>query len=80
MGLTVTYLKIGGLGVQLMFNENIIKLGDNEEYIKEVANAIAMLRVKRGCNCKGNVLAYLKTSLNQTTKIKPTKVMKLLYS
>jgi hypothetical protein len=63
-GLTVTYLKVGGLGVELMFNKNVIKLGDDEEYIKEAANAIAMLRVKRGCNCKDNVLAYLKASLN----------------
>jgi hypothetical protein len=55
-GLTVTYLKVGGLGVELMFNKNVIKLGDDEEYIKE--------GVKRGCNCKDNVLAYLKASLN----------------
>ena len=29
-----------------MFNKNVIKLGDNEEYIKEAADAIAILRVK----------------------------------
>ena len=61
-----------------MFNKNVIKLGDNKEYIKEAANTIAILRAKRGCNCKDNVLAYLKASLNRTTKIKPTKVIKLL--
>ena len=66
----VTYLDIGGLGVELIFNKNIIKLGDNKEYIKEAADTIAMLRIKRGCNYKDDVLAYLKASLNQTTKIK----------
>ena len=29
-----------------MFNKNIIKPGDNKEYIKEAADTIAMLRVK----------------------------------
>ena len=79
-GLIVTYLEVGGLGVELIFNKNIIKLGDNKEYIKEAANIVAILYVKRGCNCKDNILAYLKASLNQTTKIKLTKVIKLLYS
>ena len=69
-GLTVTYLEVEGLGVELIFNKNVIKLGDNEEYIKEAVDAIAILRVKQGCNCKDNVLAYLKVSLNRTTKIK----------
>ena len=45
-GLTVAHLEVGGLGVELMFNENVIKLGDNKEYIKEAANTIAILRVK----------------------------------
>ena len=63
-GLIVAYLDIGGLGVELIFNKNVIKLGDNEEYIKEAVDAIAMLYAKRGCNCKDNVLAYLKASLN----------------
>ena len=63
-GLTVAYLEVGGLGVELIFNKNVIKLGDNKEYIKEAANTIAILRAKRGCNCKDNVLAYLKASLN----------------
>jgi len=79
-GLIVAYPEVGGLGVELIFNKNIIKLGDNEEYIKETIDAIAILRLKRGCNCKDNVLAYLKASLNQTTKIKLTKVIKLLRS
>ena len=45
-GLIVAYLEVGGLGVELMFNKNIIKLGDNKEYIKEAVDAIAMLRIK----------------------------------
>ena len=69
-GLIVDYLEVGGLGVELIFNKNVIKLEDNKEYIKEAADTIAMLRVKRGCDYKDNVLAYLKASLNQTTKIK----------
>ena len=47
-----------------MFNKDVLKLGDNIEYIKEAVDTIAMLRIKRGYNYKGNVLAYLKTSLN----------------
>ena len=46
VGLTVAHLEVGGLGVQLMFNENIIELGDNEEYIEEAADAVVMLCVK----------------------------------
>ena len=69
-GLIVTYLEVGGLGVELIFNKNVIKLGDNKEYIKEAVDTIAMLHVKRGYNYKDNVLAYLKVSLNRTTKIK----------
>ena len=45
-GLTVAYLEVGGLGIELMFNKNVIKLGDNKEYIKEAANTIAILRAK----------------------------------
>ena len=45
-GLTVAYLEVGGLGVELMFNKNVIKLGDNKEYIKEAANTIVILRAK----------------------------------
>jgi hypothetical protein len=63
-----------------MFNKNIIKPGDDEEYIKEAIDIVAMLHVKQGCDCKDNVPAYLKASLNQTTKIKPTKIIKLLRS
>ena len=29
-----------------MFNKNIIKLGDNKEYIKEAVDTIVVLRVK----------------------------------
>jgi len=63
-----------------MFNKNVIKLGDNKEYIKEAVDIVAMLRVKQGCNYKDDVPAYLKASLNRTTKIKPTKIIKLLRS
>jgi len=42
----VDYLKIKGLGVQLIFNKNVIKLGDNNEYIKEAVDIIAMLYTK----------------------------------
>ena len=45
-GLIVTYPKVGGLGVELIFNKNVIKLGDNKEYIKETANTIAILYIK----------------------------------
>ena len=45
-GLIVAYLEIGGLGVESMFNKNVIKLGDNKEYIKEAVDIVAILRVK----------------------------------
>jgi len=79
-GLIVTYLEVGRLGVELIFDKNVIKPRDNKEYIKETADTIAILRLKRGYNYKDNVPAYLKASLNQTTKIKLTKVIKLLRS
>jgi hypothetical protein len=60
----VAYLEVGGLGVELIFNKNVIKLGDDEEYIKEAVDTIAMLYAKQGYNYKDNVLAYLKASLN----------------
>jgi len=63
-----------------MFNKNVIKLRDNAEYIKEAIDTIAVLYIKRGCNYKNNIPAYLKALLNQTTKIKLIKVIKLLYS
>jgi hypothetical protein len=63
-GLIVAYLEVEGLGVELIFNKNIIKLGDNKEYIKEAVDTIVILRIKRGYNYKDNVLAYLKASLN----------------
>jgi len=63
-----------------MFNKNVIELRDNKEYIKEAVDAMVILHVKRGCDCKDNILAYLKASLNQTTKIKLTKIIKLLRS
>ena len=63
-GLTITHPEVGGLGVELLFNKNIIKLEDNEEYIKEAIDTIAILHAKQGYNCKDNILAYLKASLN----------------
>ena len=63
-GLTVTYPKIKGLEVELIFNKNVIKPGDNEEYIKEAVDTIAILHIKQGYNCTDNMLVYLKASLN----------------
>ena len=60
----VAYLEVGGLGVELIFDENVIELGDNKEYIEEAVDTVAILYIKRGYNCKNNVLAYLKVSLN----------------
>ena len=62
--LIVAYLEVEGLGVKLMFNKNVIKPRDNKEYIKEIADTIAILYLKRGYNCKDNIPAYLKASLN----------------
>jgi len=39
-------LEVGRLGVELIFNKNIIKPGDNKEYIKEAINTIAILYAK----------------------------------
>ena len=63
-GLIVTYLEVGGLGVELIFNKNVIKLGDNMEYIKEAVNTIIVLCIKQGYNYKNNIPIYLKASLN----------------
>ena len=45
-GLIIAYLEVEGLKVELMFNKNVIKLGDNVEYIKEAADIVAVLYVK----------------------------------
>jgi len=45
-GLIVTYLEIGGLKIELIFNKNIIELGDNKEYIKEAVDIMVILCVK----------------------------------
>jgi len=45
-GLTVAYPEVGGLGVESLFNKNVIKLGDNKEYIKEAVDAMAILYTK----------------------------------
>ena len=50
--------------MELIFNKDVLKPGDNMEYIKEAVDTVAILRIKRGCNYKGDVPAYLKTSLN----------------
>jgi len=63
-GLIIAHPEVGGLGVELIFNKNVIKPGDNVEYIKEAIDAVAILRAKQGCDCKDDVLAYLKASLN----------------
>ena len=47
-----------------MFNKNVIEPGDDVEYIKEAIDTIVVLYIKRGCNCKDDVPAYLKASLN----------------
>ncbi len=60
----VTHLEVGGLGVELMFDKNIIELGDNIEYIKKAVSAVIILRAKWGYNYKDDVPAYLKASLN----------------
>ena len=63
-GLAVTYPKVKGLGVELIFNKNVIKPKDNKKYIKEAINTITILYIKQGCNYKNNILVYLKASLN----------------
>ena len=45
-GLTVIYPEVKGLKVELLFNKNIIKLGDDEEYIKKAIDTIVILHVK----------------------------------
>jgi len=62
--LIVTYLEIGGLKIELMFNKNVIKLKDNKEYIKEAIDIIVIFCVKQKYNYKNNILVYFKVSLN----------------
>jgi len=45
-GLTVTYLEVGELGVELMFNKNVIKPKDSKEYIKETVDIMVILCLK----------------------------------
>jgi len=63
-GLIVTYLEVGGLEVELIFNKNVIKPRDNKEYIKETVDTMAILCLKQGYDYKDNMLAYFKASLN----------------
>jgi len=74
----VVYLKVGKLKIKIIFNENVIELEDNKEYIKEAIDIIVILYIKRGYNYKNNMLVYFKASLNQITKIKLIKIIKLL--
>ena len=46
VGFIITHLKIKGLGVQLIFNKNIIKPGNNKEYIKKATDIIIILYTK----------------------------------
>ena len=50
--------------MELFFNKNIIELRDDKEYIKKAADAIVILHIKQGYDCKDNILAYFKASLN----------------
>jgi len=45
-GPIITYLKVGGLEVELIFNKNIIKPEDNIEYIKEAIDTTPVLYIK----------------------------------
>ena len=60
----VAYLKVKRLGVELMFNKNVIKLRDNKKYIEKAINIMAILCAKQRYNYKNNVPAYFKISLN----------------
>jgi len=42
----VTCLEVEGLGVELIFNKNVIKSRDNKEYIKEIINTMVILHLK----------------------------------
>ena len=45
-GLIIAYPEVGGLGIVLIFNKNVIKPGDNKEYIKEAVDTIVILYTK----------------------------------
>ena len=42
----VNYSEVKRLKVQSIFNKNVIKLGDNKEYIKEAVDIIVILHAK----------------------------------
>ena len=44
--LMVAYLEVERLEVESMFNKNVIKLGDNKEYIKEAVDTVVILYIK----------------------------------
>ena len=46
VALITTHPEVGGLGIELMFNENIIKPGDDKEYMEEATDIIVMLCAK----------------------------------
>jgi len=62
--LIIAHLKVKGLKIKIKINKNVIKLGDNKKYIKKAINIMAILYIKQRCNCKDNVLIYLKISPN----------------
>ena len=45
-GFTVAHPIVKELEVQLIFNKNTIKLGDNKKYIKEAVDIIIILHTK----------------------------------
>ena len=44
--LTVAYLKVKGLKVELIFNKNIIELKNDIKYIKEAVDTMVILYIK----------------------------------
>jgi hypothetical protein len=45
-GFIITYLKIEGLEIEIMFNKNVIKLEDDMEYIKEATDTVVIFYIK----------------------------------
>ena len=44
--LVVAHPEVKGLGVELLFNKNVIKPGDDKKYIKKATDAVAILYAK----------------------------------
>jgi hypothetical protein len=49
-GFIITYLKIEGLEIEIMFNKNVIKLEDDMEYIKEATDTVVIFYLKAFLN------------------------------